>query len=234
MPGVKADTKIELLYREAAPWPLFHEYGPAFALALVGFWKTRSFAMVAPAYVYLAYLLADTLFIPQRRIVKWFRRGVTPFLLMVWGNALLVPLGLPRLPAAAALLAVVAGALFPYLYARSVVALGMLEGFSVACLLVFGGLYFAPQEGLGPHVLLPVYLAAYAFDAKSVYWRWSVPILLTWAIVVPVSFGGGPALILHALFGLVAWFVGRLFGGAAIGRPDAEPEKSSISSLGLR
>ncbi len=233
MPGVKADARMEALYRESAPWPLFHEYGPAFALALLGFWKTRSFAMVAPAYAYLAYLLADTLVIPQRRFIKWFRRGVTPFLLMIWGSALLSPLGLPEVPAGSALLALVAGALFPYLYARSVVALDVLKGFSLACLLEVAALHLA-RQGLGPHVLLPVYLAAFAFDARSVFWRWSVPLLLLWAAVVPVSLGGGPELLLHALFGLIAWLGGRLMGGSTVSRQEPEPERPSSSILDLR
>jgi 1-acyl-sn-glycerol-3-phosphate acyltransferase len=233
MPGVKADRRMDALYRGSAPWPLFHEYAPAFALAILGFWKTRSFVTVAPAYVYLAYLLADTLVIPQRRIVKWFRRGLTPFLLMVWGSALLVPLGLPAVPAASALLALVAAALFPYLYTRAVVSLAVLSGFSVASLLAFAALYLAPS-GLGPHVLFPVYLAAFALDARSVFWRWSVPLLLAWAVLVPVALGGGIELLLHALFGLVAWFVGRLLGGPSTSRADPGPPPSNLSSLDLR
>lgn len=233
MPGVKADRRIEAFYRGQAPWPLFHEYAPAFLLALLGFWKTRSFATVAPAYVYLAYLLADTLVIPQRRIVKWLRRGITPFLLLIWGNALLVPLGRPEVRAATALLALLAGALFPYLYARSVTALSMLSGFSLASLLAMAALYLAPS-GLGPHVLLPVYLAAFALDTRSVYWRWTVPILLLWAALVPLGLGGGPELLLHALFGLLAWFVAGLLGRGASEPEDPGPVPPDLNTLTLR
>ncbi|HVQ24955.1 MAG TPA: lysophospholipid acyltransferase family protein, partial [Planctomycetota bacterium] len=71
LPGVKADRKIDELYRTSAPWPRLAEALPALALALFVFWKTRSFALVWPCYGYIGYLLLDLLLVPQRRITKW-------------------------------------------------------------------------------------------------------------------------------------------------------------------
>lgn len=234
MPGVKADTKIEELYKTPAPWPQPYEYLPVFALALLGFWKTRSFATVAPAYAFLALLLADTLFLPQRRIVKWVRRGLTPFFLMVWGGSLLAPLGQPPVLGGGALVALVAGALFPYLYARAAVSLEALKGFSLACLLFFAALYVQPGSSLGAHTLLPVYLAAFAFDARSVYWRWSVPVLLAWAVLVPLALHGGGEIPFHALLGLVAWIGGRVLGGAPPAKSEGGGEPQNTRLLDLR
>ena len=96
MPGVKADRKIEALYQTPAPWPRLFESLPALGLALLVFWKTRSFADVWPCYAYIGYLLADLLLIPQRRLTKWIRNGSAVAFTLVYGGWALPRIGLPR------------------------------------------------------------------------------------------------------------------------------------------
>jgi hypothetical protein len=143
-------------------------------------------------------------------------------------------MGLAPVPGGGALVALVAGALFPYLYARAAVSLEVLKGFSLACLLFVAALYLQPASSVGAHTLLPVYLAAFAFDARSVYWRWSVPVLLAWAVLVPLALHGSYAILLHALFGLIAWIGGRLLGGAPPPRGEGGGEAQSTRLLDLR
>jgi 1-acyl-sn-glycerol-3-phosphate acyltransferase len=233
LPGVKADLRKNALNRTPAPWPRLHEAVPALGLALLVFWKTRSFMAVLPAYLYIAYLLLDLLVIPQRRLVKWIRNASAPFFLMVYGRSILAPLGLPPVPAGEALLAVVAGAAFPYIYERGRVALGFFQGFAFACCLELGALYLAPT-GLGPHVALPVYAAAYAWEGRTVFWRYAVPVLAIYSAWVGHFLGDGIGLALghHVVAGLLGWLLGKVAGSR--GRTAAAEPPPATLSLGLR
>jgi 1-acyl-sn-glycerol-3-phosphate acyltransferase len=230
LPGVKADLKITMLYRQPAPWPRLHEYGPALALALFVFWRTRSFAAVWPAYAYLAYLLLDLLVIPPRRITKWIRNGSSMFFLLVYAAWVLPRLGLPPLLARSALLAVLAGASFPYLYERGGVVLDVMQGMVVTILLELGALHLWPT-GVGPHIALPIYAAAFAWERRTVFWRWSVLALLAYAIVVARMLLGGVDLLPHLVVGLLGWLVVRFLPGGQ-SRVAEEPEPPA-STLGL-
>src|SRR5262249_2873531 len=128
LPGVKADLRKNVLYRSPAPWPRGHEFLPPLALASIVFWKTRSFLAVAPAYSYLLYLFLDHWLVPQGRLAKWIRNGSPVAFLLLYGARCLPVLGLPAVPAGEALLALVGGALFPYLYERGRTALAFLQG----------------------------------------------------------------------------------------------------------
>ena len=234
MPGVKADLKIEALYQTSAPWPRLFEAVPPLSLALVVFWKTRSFADVWPCYAYVGYLLADLLIVPQRRLTKWIRNASAVAFVLLYGGWVLPRLGLPEAEGGRALLAILAGATFPYLYERGRVALGFLHGTVLAALLELGALSLAPT-GLGPHVALPLFAAAYAWERRTVFWRYSAPILAAYAVLVPWWLGGGAELLPHALAALVAWLGGRLLsGGPSPGEADdAGTTSASASPLGL-
>jgi 1-acyl-sn-glycerol-3-phosphate acyltransferase len=212
MPGVKADQKIEALYQGAAPWPRLFESAPALGLALLVFWKTRSFADVWPCYAYVGYLLLDLLVLPQRRLTKWIRNGSAVAFTLVYVGWASPKLGLPPVPGGRALLAVLAGATFPYLYERGRIALGYLEGMVLAALFELGAQFLEPT-GLGPHLALPLFAAAYAWERRTVFWRYSAPILAAYAFFIPWWLGGGTELLPHAVAALVAWLLARVLSG---------------------
>lgn len=211
LPGVKADLRTNLIYRMPASWPRYYESVPALAAAILVFWKTRSLVAVGPAYGYIAYLLLDHFLIPQGRLVKWLRNASPVAFLLAYAPIVLGVLGLPDVPADIALAAIVAGALFPYLYERGNTALGFIRGLVAAFVLAVGALYLSPT-GLGPHVTLPLYAAAFAWQRRTVFASWSAPILVAYAILVPRALGGlSIALVPHASAGLLAWLFTSLF-----------------------
>ncbi len=233
MPGVKADRRIEELYRGAAPWPRFFEAGPALGLALLVFWKTHAFASVWPCYAYIGYLLADLLLIPQRRLTKRLRNASAAVFTLAYLGWALPVLGLPRPLGQAALVAVLAGAAFPYLYERGRTALGFLRGLVAAALLGTGALALAGTP-LGPHLALPLYAAAFAWEERTVFWRYSVPVLAAYALLVPLWLGGRIELLPHAIAGLGAWMLVRFLTPAGQGERDDPGADSGSRSLGLR
>jgi hypothetical protein len=232
LPGVKADLRLELLYRSPAPPPRLHEYGPAFALALLVFWKTRSLTTVAPVYAYVAYLLLDWLALPQRRLSKWVRNASAVFFLLVYAHRVALPaLGRPEVPAAGALLAVLSGAFFAYLYERGRVALGFIRGLVLAMCLALAALYLAPTV-VGPHLGLVVFAAAYAWERRTVFWRYTVPVLLLYALLVARWLHAGAEVLPHAVAGLLAWFFARFLPDGRAGVEEAEPPPAT-TTLGL-
>jgi 1-acyl-sn-glycerol-3-phosphate acyltransferase len=235
LPGVKADRRIEELYRTPAPWPRLFEAVPALGLALLVFWKTRSFAAVWPAYAYVGCLLLDLLVLPQRRLTKWIRNGSAAAFVVVYGGWALPKLGLPAPVGQEALLALLAGAGFPYLYERGRLALAFVQGLVVAALLELGAQYVAPTA-LGPHLALPLFAAAFAWEERTVFWRYAAPILAAYALAIPHWLGGGAELLPHAIAGLLAWGVVRYLpraGGSGAAAPE-EPDETPSSTLGLR
>jgi 1-acyl-sn-glycerol-3-phosphate acyltransferase len=235
LPGVKADQRIEALYRSPAPWPRLFEGVPALFLALFVFWKTRSFAAVAPCYAYIGYLLLDLLILPQRRLTKWIRNASAPAFTIVYGGFVLPKLGLPAPVGSQALLALLAGAALPYLYERGRLSIAFLQGLVGAALLELGALYLGPTP-LGPHVALPLFAAAFAWEERTVFWRYTAPILAAYAIFVPLWLGGNVELLPHAIAGLLAWILVRFLpggGGGSGPAPDEEPSGKPSSTLGL-
>jgi 1-acyl-sn-glycerol-3-phosphate acyltransferase len=232
MPGVKADLRTTALYASPAPWPRPHEALPAFGMVLLVFWKTRSWTLVGPAYGYIAYLLVDALFLPPRRLAKWIRNASPVYFLLFYGGCVLEKLGLPAVPAPSALLAVVSGAFFPYFYSRGRVTEGFIQGLVVACCLELGALHLAPLPP-GPHVALPLFAAAYAWERRSTYWRYAVPILLLYLGAVFVLFGLGVDALPHAVAGLLAWLLVRFMPGGGPAPSTAGPPPSTITGLGL-
>jgi len=229
LPGVKADLRLNLIWSLPAPWPRLYESLPALVLATLVFWKTRSVADVVPAYAYLAYLLLDHFFLPQRRLTKWLRNASPVLFLLGFGPRVLEALGLPAVPAAAALVSVVLGSLFPYLYEHGRTALGYIRGLVVAGCLGLAAQYLAPT-GLGPHVTLPLFGAVYAWERRTVFWRYSVPLLLAYVAFCFSEMGGGGFLLPHATAALLAWLYLRLLPE----RPHrVVPDEPEIRGLGL-
>jgi hypothetical protein len=233
LPGVKADLRLGVLYRSPAPWPRWHESLPALGLALLVFWKTRSLAAVAPAYAYIGYLLADLLFIPQRRLVKWVRNASSVFFTMLYGAHALPLVGLPGVAADRALLAVMAGAFFPYFYELGRRRDAFIRGLVLACLLELGALHVAPT-GLGPHIALPAFAAAYAWERRTVFWRYTAPVLVFYMMTVARMLGGGFELVPHLVAALLAWMFVRLAPGRAAGAPKRNEPPPGVLGLDLR
>jgi 1-acyl-sn-glycerol-3-phosphate acyltransferase len=230
LPGVKADLRINLLYRSPAPGPRLHEYGPAFALALLVFWKTRSLWSVAPAYAYIAYLLLDWLVIPQRRIVKWVRSASAVYFLLAYAHHAVLPaLGLPAVPAAGALLAVLSGAFFAYLYERGRSTLAFIRGLVLAACLGVLALHIAPT-GVGPHFSLTVFAAAYAWEGRTVFWRYTAPLLFLYGAFVFRFLHGDVLVLPHVVAALVAWLLVRFIpqGRAPVEDPGPPPATTTL------
>jgi 1-acyl-sn-glycerol-3-phosphate acyltransferase len=231
LPGVKADLRMNVLYRLPSPWPRFFEVAPALVGATVVFWQTRSLAAVAPAYLYLAYLFADHLLLPQSRLLKWLRNASAVLFALGYGPVVLAAVGAPQVPAEAALIAFCLGGLFPYLYEHTRTAIGVLRGFVLAVALGILAQCWFPDP-LGPHVALPLFLAVYAWERRSLFWTWSAPVLLAYAAAVPLFLGGAPR-PLHALPALLAWLLERVFPYDLAARDDEAPAPDGGLGLGL-
>jgi 1-acyl-sn-glycerol-3-phosphate acyltransferase len=228
-PGVKADLRRNLLWRSPAPWPRHYEAGPPLLLALLVFWKTRALASVLPVYAYVAYLLLDHFLIPQRRITKWLRNGSPVLFALAYAPTAFQALSFPTIPGAAALVAVVLGAMFPYMYERGTTGLDFVRGVVLAGVLELGAQFLAPS-GLGPHLALSLFAAAFAWERRSVFWRYATPVLLGYALVVYLELGGSPALMPHAVAGLLGCLLLRLLPLRARDKP---VEEKSEPGLGL-
>jgi hypothetical protein len=207
---------------------------PALGGALLVFWKTRSFAAVAPAYAYLAYLMADVLFVPQRRVVKWVRNASPILFCLLYGAHALPLLGLPPVLGGRALFALTLGAFFPYFYELGRRRDGFIQRLVLACLLELGALHLSPAAA-GPHIALPAFAAAYAWERHTVFWRYAVPTLAVYVVVVARMLGGGVELVPHLVAGLLAWMLVRLAPSPRPPSPEQdEPPPSSVLGLDLR
>jgi hypothetical protein len=233
LPGVKADLRMNVLYGAPSPWPRTYETLPALGLALLVFWKTNSLAAVAPVYAYVAYLLADRFLIPQARLVKWIRNASPALFLLGYLPRALSMLGLPPIPASGALAAFLSGAGFAYLYEHSRNVFGFVRGLVAAIVLELGALWVAPT-GVGPHVALPLFAAAYAWERSTVFWKYSAPILALYVVGAVRLMGGGLNLVPHAMAGLLAWLFVRLVPLHSARAAQQEPEPPGGLGLNLR
>ncbi|PYQ39452.1 MAG: hypothetical protein DMF77_21465 [Acidobacteria bacterium] len=202
-PGVKADLRMMLLYAAPAPLPRAHEVAAAALVAIVLLLHGRGPVSLLPSAAYLGYLGLDGRFVPQSRLAKWIRNVSPVVFLLASGPALLRALGSPPVPAGAALVAILAGAIYPYVYVRRRTAMTFLRGMVLAFALegAAQGLWPSPA---GPHAALALYAAAFAIAARTVFWRYAAAILVLYAIGVPLLVGWSVGLSLHLLAGLVA------------------------------
>jgi 1-acyl-sn-glycerol-3-phosphate acyltransferase len=223
LPGVKADLRLLLLYASPAPPPRALEVVTAIAVAAVLVARTGRLLWLGAAFAYFAYLVADRRWLPQSRLAKWIRNASPVLLLLATGGPLLRALGAPRIPAASALVAVLAGALFPYLYERRYRAMTFLRGMVLAFALEAVAQWLWPAAA-GAHAALPLYAALFAAGARTVFWRYASPVLLLYAIGVPLLLGWSVGLALHVMAGLVA-------AAAALGVPARAGRGSSAASL---
>jgi 1-acyl-sn-glycerol-3-phosphate acyltransferase len=230
LPQVKAGLRLNVLYAMPASFPRFFEWLPPMGLALLVFWRTRSLLEVAPAYGYILYLLLDHYLIPQGRLVKWFRNASPVVFLLGFSPVVLKSLALPEVPCREALAAILLGALFPYLYEHGRTALGFIRGL-VSAILIAGGAYYLAPVPFGPHVALPLFAAAFAWERRTVFWQYTAPLLVAYAVACAWTMGPGSGIVPHATAGLLAWLTTRLFPY----RSEANhPERHTLEGLGLR
>lgn len=202
-PGSKADDRIAALWSTRAVAPRLHECAlPALSFLLLWMRHAPSRYYAGPA-AYLAYLVADAVLIPQRRRFKWLRNTSPLTFILIFGPRLFEALGLPAIPAGRSLDAVLVGALLPYFYERSSIALGFVRGLVVASALELAAQWFAAR-GFGPHVALPLFAAGYAALQRTVSWRSAAPLLAVYAVAVGWFMGGRSELLIHAAAGTVA------------------------------
>lgn len=204
LPGVKADLRKQVLHHLPAPWPRTYEVLPLLAAATLVFWRTQSFQAVLPAYIYLAYLFLDRFVVPPSWLTKVLRQAAPPLFALAFLPIVISTLGLPDPAAGEALWAIVLGGLFPYLYERGGIALGACQGLILAMAVELAALRFAPSAA-GPHLALPAFLAAYAWERRTVFFAYTVPILTAYAVVAGLMIDASPRLLVHALAGMVSW-----------------------------
>jgi 1-acyl-sn-glycerol-3-phosphate acyltransferase len=203
LPGVRADQRFEELYRKPALRPSAVEIVPHLVLGVLlaraGTWMGLGLGLAQAAYV-----LLDTFVLPQSRRVKRVRQAMAPAVLALQALGMRTAFGLPALPADGALLAVLCGAAFPYLYERVPVARAFLRGLVAAIALDLAALAFSGQAA-GSHLALPLYAALYALARRTVFHRHAVVVLAVYAAAVPAAFGSGWTVLAHAVAALVAW-----------------------------
>jgi 1-acyl-sn-glycerol-3-phosphate acyltransferase len=208
-PGVKADLRMMVLYAAPAPPPRLHEIAAAALVAVVLSLRGGLVALL-PSIAYLAYLGLDWRLVPQSRLAKWVRNASPVVFLLATGPAMLRALGSPPVTAGAALAAVVAGTVYPYLYARRRTAMTFLRGIVLAFALEAAAQALWPSPA-GPHAALALYAAAFAIAARTVFWRYAAAILVLYAIGAPLLIGWSVGLALHLLAGLTAAAVALAF-----------------------
>jgi 1-acyl-sn-glycerol-3-phosphate acyltransferase len=228
LPGVKADLRKQVLHRMPAPWPHTYEVVPIVAAATLVFWRTQSFQAVLPAYIYLAYLFLDRFLVPPSWLAKVLRQSALPLFAFAFLPIVLSALGLPELVAVEALWAIVLGGLFPYLYERGSVALGACQGLVLAMAVELAALHLAPGPA-GAHMALPAFLAAYAWERRTVFFNYTVPVLAAYAVVAGLMIDASPRLLIHALAGMVAWALMALMPRRRATASETPPE----TGLGL-
>jgi 1-acyl-sn-glycerol-3-phosphate acyltransferase len=209
LPGVKADLRTTVLYLRPAPRPRVHELLAAAAYAALVWPGAGSLVALVPALTYLLYLALDVAVIPQSRLAKRIRNASGLVFTLLTGPIVLGALGLP-LAAPRALAAVMTAVWIPHLYARGQAAVGYVRGAILASLFAVAALTLAPLPAGAP-VALATFAAAYAWDRRTVFWKYSVSALALYACVVVARFGGSLGLVLHAMAGLAGWLATRLF-----------------------
>lgn len=202
-PGVKADLRMMVLYGSPAPPPRGHELAAAALVAIVLEMGGPGLVSLLPSVAYLAYLALDWRLVPQSRLAKWVRNASPVAFLLATGPAMLRALGGPPVAAGGALLAVLAGALYPYLYARRRTAMTFVRGMVLAFALEAAAQRLWPSAA-GPHAALALYAAVFAIGARAVFWRYAAAVLLLYAAGAPLLIGWSVGLALHLVAGLAA------------------------------
>jgi 1-acyl-sn-glycerol-3-phosphate acyltransferase len=211
LPGVKADLRMTVLYGSPAPAPRVVEITAALVVALTLLVAGAGMHAVWPSVLYVGYLVLDWQRLPQSRMAKRVRNGSAPLFLAIMLPVLVGRLGGPEIAARAALGAILAGALFPYLYERGRTATRFFQGLALALLLEGAALLRWPAP-IGPHVALPLYAALFAVSRRTVFSRYAAPALVAYVLAVALLLGFDGNLIAHAGVALVTWAALALLG----------------------
>src|SRR5262249_18861274 len=158
----------------------------------------KSLPLILPVYAYIGYLVLDHFLIPQRRLVKWLRTASPVLFAMGYSETVLRAFERPPLPAGEALAALTLGALFPYLYEHGQTVLGFVRGLVFAIYLELLVQFIAPLAP-GPHLALPLFAAVFAWERRTVFWRYTTPVLLLYCVLLVREVGPSAGqLIPHA------------------------------------
>ena len=76
--------------------------------------------------------------------------------------------------------------------------------------------------------------AAYACERRTVFWRYSVPVLACYMLGVARILGGGIELVPHFVAGLLAWMLVRFAPTRAAPAPESNEPPPSMLGLDLR
>ncbi len=107
--------------------------------------------------------------------------------------------------------------------------LGFIRGLVLAICFELGTLYLAPT-GVGPHIALTVFAAAYGWERRTVFWRYAAPALLLYDVLVARWLLAGVEVLPHVVAGLLAWFFVRFLpdGPGAVEEPEPPPTHTSL------
>jgi hypothetical protein len=194
---------MSVLYTTPASPPRTHEVAPPILAALMLWLHHGGPWSVLPSAAYLAYLWLDGRRVPQSRLAKWIRNVSPVVFLLALGPLVLRRLGTPPVAAGAALVAILAGATFPYLYARRTTAMTFLRGLVLALALEAAAQCLWPAAS-GAHAALALYAAAFAIGGRTVFWPYAAVTLVAYGIGVPLWIGWSPGLALHVAAGVGA------------------------------
>lgn len=204
LPGVKADLRMNVLYGSPAPAPRLVECAAALVVAVPLLLTGARLQALWPSTLYVAYLLLDWLRLPQSRMAKRARNASAAVFLAAVLPLLVRGLGGPQIAARGALGAILAGALFPYLYERGRTANRFFQGLALALLMEAGALLRWPSP-IGPHVALPLFAALFALSRRTVFSRYAGPILAGYAVAIPLFLGGSRGVLPHVGVAVAAW-----------------------------
>ncbi|MEW6131178.1 MAG: lysophospholipid acyltransferase family protein [Acidobacteriota bacterium] len=182
-PALRGDTHFEQWYKQPPSNLRIYEWVPLVAalistliLVIRGSFFTNWQAVWLPPLGYYLYLITDLLLIKPSRFAKWVRNSAPVWLMLIWHHGLTATLGVPEGEKNGLLIATSLAAFFAFFwedyftlqkFVRGLVAVYYL---SVAMLLNW-------SNGLGMFTSLTVFIIAFCFWFRTIYYQATVTVL---------------------------------------------------------